>query len=105
VSTFHARADTISEKPAFRGAWKAGRRCLVITDDFYEWRKKRDAQSQKGDDDDEFSRNALPECGSEDRPDIQAMNWIRVCDDGFGDVVPNCGGHEHQPMSSAICRA
>jgi putative SOS response-associated peptidase YedK len=39
VSTFNARADSISEKPAFRGAWKAGRRCLIVTDGFYEWRK------------------------------------------------------------------
>jgi putative SOS response-associated peptidase YedK len=44
VSLFNARADTISEKPAFRGAWKAGRRCLIVTDGFYEWRKKGDKQ-------------------------------------------------------------
>jgi putative SOS response-associated peptidase YedK len=43
-STFNARADGIDTKPAFRGAWKAGRRCLVVTDGFYEWRK-RDKQS------------------------------------------------------------
>ena len=24
---------------AFRGAWKAGRRCLVLADGYYEWRK------------------------------------------------------------------
>ena len=29
----------LTTKPAFRGAWRAGRRCLVITDGFYEWRK------------------------------------------------------------------
>lgn len=39
-STFNARADSVATKPAFRGAWKAGRRCLVVTDGFYEWRKK-----------------------------------------------------------------
>ncbi len=39
-STFNARADTLASKPAFRGAWQAGRRCLVVTDGFYEWRKK-----------------------------------------------------------------
>jgi putative SOS response-associated peptidase YedK len=44
VSLFNARADTISEKPTFRGAWKAGRRCLIVTDGFYEWRKKSDKQ-------------------------------------------------------------
>lgn len=38
-STFNARADTLDTKPAFHGAWKAGRRCLIVTDGFYEWRK------------------------------------------------------------------
>lgn len=38
-STFNARADGVATKPAFRGAWKAGRRCLIVTDGFYEWRK------------------------------------------------------------------
>jgi len=38
-STFNARADTVSSKPAFRDAWKKGRRCLVVTNGFYEWRK------------------------------------------------------------------
>src|SRR5437762_11336517 len=31
-STFNARAEGIDTTPAFRGAWKAGRRCLVIAD-------------------------------------------------------------------------
>src|SRR5262249_38878205 len=39
VSTFNARADTVAVKPAFRAAWRAGRRCLVVTDGFYEWDK------------------------------------------------------------------
>ena len=38
-ATFNARAETVAEKPSFRGAWKAGRRCLIIVDGFYEWRK------------------------------------------------------------------
>jgi putative SOS response-associated peptidase YedK len=37
-STFNARAEDIANRPAFRGAWKAGRRCLVIADAYYEWR-------------------------------------------------------------------
>ena len=37
-STFNARAEGIDTRPAFRGAWKAGRRCLVIADGYYEWR-------------------------------------------------------------------
>jgi putative SOS response-associated peptidase YedK len=38
-ATFNARAETVARAPAFRGAWKAGRRCLVVTDGFYEWRR------------------------------------------------------------------
>jgi len=25
-------------RAAFRGAWRAGRRCLVLADGYYEWR-------------------------------------------------------------------
>lgn len=39
----NARAETVEEKPAFRGAWKAGRRALVFADAFYEWRDVEDA--------------------------------------------------------------
>lgn len=37
-STINARAEGIDTRPAFRGAWKTGRRCLVIADGYYEWR-------------------------------------------------------------------
>jgi putative SOS response-associated peptidase YedK len=38
-STFNARAESVTERPAFRDAWRRGQRCLVVTDGFYEWRK------------------------------------------------------------------
>lgn len=38
-STFNARDDSVVDKPFFRGAWKAGRRCIVPASSFFEWRK------------------------------------------------------------------
>ena len=38
-STFNARSEEFTNKPAFRDAWKRGQRCLVVTDGFYEWKK------------------------------------------------------------------
>jgi putative SOS response-associated peptidase YedK len=38
-STFNARGEEVDQKPAFREAFKRGRRCLVPLDAFYEWKK------------------------------------------------------------------
>ncbi|MCX6249642.1 MAG: SOS response-associated peptidase [Bacteroidetes bacterium] len=37
----NAKAETIREKPSFRNAFK-NRRCLVLSDGFYEWKKNGD---------------------------------------------------------------
>ncbi len=37
-STFNARAEGVVNRPAFCSAWRAGRRCLVVADGYYEWR-------------------------------------------------------------------
>ena len=47
-ATFNARAEGIDTRPAFRAAWKSGRRCLVIADGYYEWRDCRQATLRCG---------------------------------------------------------
>ncbi len=39
-STFNARVETVTSKPAYRGAWRHANRCLLPALGYYEWQQQ-----------------------------------------------------------------
>lgn len=43
-STFNARIETLSKKPAYRTAWRQSRTCLIPVRGYYEWKNETDGK-------------------------------------------------------------
>ncbi len=74
----NARAETLAEKPAFRSLL-GRRRCLIVADGFYEWRRRADGRKEP-------LRFALR--GAE--PFAFAGLWTARTDPGSGQPVESC---------------
>lgn len=81
-STFNARAEEFTTKPAFRDAWKRGQRCLIVTDGFYEWKKLDTAGKQK-------QAYAIGPAAV-DASMIMAGLWATWRNPANGEEVPSC---------------
>jgi len=73
----NARAETVAEKPSFRAAF-AKRRCLIVADGFYEWRKDAGAKQPY--------RAAM----ADGRPFAFAGLWEHWTDPSDGTRVESC---------------
>jgi len=80
-SMINARAETVHEKPAYRGlARQAGHRCLILADGYYEWQRPEDPKQPR--------RPVHFSLGGEE-PFCFAGLWTRWTPPG-GKVVSSC---------------
>ena len=80
-STFNARAEEFTTKPAFRDAWKKGQRCLVVTDGFYEWKKLDEKGKEK---------QPYAVAMSDNGPMVMAGLWAKWKDPKSGNEIQSC---------------
>jgi putative SOS response-associated peptidase YedK len=80
-STFNARSEDFTTKPAFRDAWKWGQRCLVVTDGFYEW-KKLDAKGK--------DKQPYAIAMADDGQMVMAGLWAKRQDSKSGHQIESC---------------
>lgn len=81
-STFNARSEEFTTKPAFRDAWKKGQRCLCVVTNFYEWKKL-----------DEKGKEKQPYAifmAEEGKPVVMAGLWSSWRDPLNGEEVLSC---------------
>ena len=74
----NARAETVSEKPSFRKAFKV-RRCLILADGFYEWQKTDNGKQPyhvKMEDDSPFAFAGLWETWGKNGEEVRSATII-----------------------------
>jgi putative SOS response-associated peptidase YedK len=77
-SLINARGESVHEKPAFRSAFKS-RRCLIVADGFYEWRKNADG-----------SKTPMHIRMADGQPFGIGGLWERWTDPDSGEIVTSC---------------
>jgi putative SOS response-associated peptidase YedK len=78
----NARGETLAEKPSFRSAYKR-RRCLILADGFYEWRKEPDGKTKTP-----MYIRVIDEDGAP-QPFAFAGLW-EIWHSPYGDEIPSC---------------
>ena len=94
-SMINARAETLSEKPAYRGLL-AQKRCLIIADSFYEWKKNgksREPYRIMMKDEDLFAFAGLWDCRQRDGNELYSCTIITApADDPVREI------HDRMPV-------
>lgn len=81
----NARAETVTEKPSFRAAFKR-RRCLIITDGFYEWRRSESSKQKQP-----FYFHLLPaNANGPHRPPFAFAGLWEHWQDPTGEIIHSC---------------
>ena len=80
-STFNARSEEFTTKPAYRDVWKRGQRCLILTDGFYEW-KKLDPQGKQ--------KQAYAIAAADSPLMVMAGLWSRWKSPASGEEILSC---------------
>ena len=79
--TFNAKAETVDTLASFRAPWREGKRCLVVTEGFYEWKKGKKNPKNK-------QPYAIARAKS--KFTVMAGLWERWRDAISGEVIHSC---------------
>jgi putative SOS response-associated peptidase YedK len=80
-STFNARCETVTTMASFKAPWREGKRCLVITEGFYEWKKSKKNPKNK-------QPYAIAKANA--KLTVLAGLWEQWRDSSSGEIVKSC---------------